>query len=106
MKGTSSDIAAYQFEGFVLDLMRGALLTTAGEEISLRPQSFQLLRLFVRNAGRLLDRDTINQMVWPEITVSDDSITQCVRDIRRAFGDETQRILRTVPRRGYLFASK
>ena len=102
---TPSAVAAYRFEGFVLDLMRGALLTTTGEEVPLRRQAFQLLRLLVENAGRLLDRDAINQAVWPDVTVSDDSITQCVRDIRRALDDQAQRILKTVPRRGYLLAA-
>ena len=102
---TPSAVAAYRFEGFVLDLMRGALLTTTGEEVPLRPQAFQLLRLLVENAGRLLGRDAINQVVWPDVAVSDDSITQCVRDIRRALDDQAQRILKTVPRRGYLIAA-
>src|SRR5439155_9128147 len=31
---------------------------------------------------------------------------QCVRDIRKALGDEGQRMLRTVPRRGYLLAAE
>ena len=44
--------------------------------------------------------------VWPDVFVTDNSITQCVRDIRRALGDEAQRLLRTVPRRGYLFAAE
>jgi adenylate cyclase len=95
----------YRFAGFVLDIRRGALLTAAGEELSLRRQSFELLRLLVENAGRLLDRGTINRVIWPDVTVSDDSITQCVRDIRRAIGDDAQRILKTVPRRGYLLAA-
>ena len=38
--------------------------------------------------------------------MNDDSITPCVRDIRRALGDESQAILKTVPRRGYMFAVK
>ena len=98
--------ATYRFDGFVLDLMRGALLTTAGVEVALRRQSFQLLRLLVENAGRLLDRETINRTIWGEIVVSDDSIAQCIRDIRRALGDEAQRILKTVPRRGYMMAAE
>ena len=102
----NNDLAAYRFEGFVLDLARGALLTSAGEEVALRPQSFLLLVLFVQNAGRLLDRATINRALWPEIAVSDDSITQCVRDIRRALGDEEQRVLKTVPRRGYMLTAE
>ena len=72
----------------------------------MRPKSFALLQLLVENAGRLLDRDAIMAAVWPDVFVTDNSITQCVRDIRRALGDEAQRLLRTVPRRGYLFAAE
>ena len=79
----------YHFDRFRLDLVRGALLTSDGEELPLRPKSFALLELLVENAGRLLDRDTIMQAVWPDVFVTDDSITQCVRDIRRALGDES-----------------
>src|SRR3954454_21821985 len=97
---------AYRFDRFVLDLRRGALLALDGVELPLRPKSFALLQLFVENAERLLDRDTIMGAVWPDVFVTDDSITQCVGDIRRALGDEAQRLLRTVPRRGYLFAAE
>jgi DNA-binding winged helix-turn-helix (wHTH) protein len=96
--------SVHRFKGFVLDLDRGALLTTTGEEIPLRRKSFELLRLLVKNAGRLLDRDLINQAIWPDATVTDDGITQCVGDIRRALGNDTQEILKTVPRRRYLMA--
>ncbi len=97
-------MATYRFAGFVLDIGKGTLLTAAGEEIPLRRQSFEMLRLFSENAGRLLDRDSINRAIWPDVTVTDDSLTQCVRDIRRALRDEAQRMLRTVPRRGYMFS--
>src|SRR4051812_15347831 len=96
--------AVYRFDRFTLDLARGALLGLDGAELPLRPKSFALLQLLVENAGRLLDRDTIMGAVWPDVFVTDDSITQCVGDIRRALGDEAQRLLRTIPRRGYLFA--
>jgi DNA-binding winged helix-turn-helix (wHTH) protein len=96
---------AYRVDRFTLDLARGALLASDGAELPLRPKSFALLQLLVENAGRLLDRDTIMQAVWSDVIVTDDSITQCVRDIRRALGDETQRLLRTVPRRGYLLTA-
>ena len=102
---TAPSVAAYCFEGFVLDLRRGSLLTAAGAALPLRRQSFEMLRLLVENAGRLLDRDTINRAIWADVAVTDDSMTQCVRDIRRAIGDDAQRILKTVPRRGYLFAA-
>ena len=56
-------VAAYRFAGFMLDIGRGVLLTEAGDELPLRRQSFEMLRLFAENAGRLLDRDTINRAI-------------------------------------------
>jgi DNA-binding winged helix-turn-helix (wHTH) protein len=93
--------AIYRFDRFTLDLARGALLAPGGAEVPLRPKSFALLRLLVGNAGRLLDRDAIMTAVWPGVFVSDESIAQCVRDVRRALGDEALRLIKTVPKRGY-----
>ena len=98
--------AAWRFDRFTLDLARGALLGPDGAEVPLRPKSFALLRLLVENAGRVVDRDAIMAAVWPDVVVSDESITQCVRDIRKALGDEAQQLLKTVPKRGYLFAAE
>jgi adenylate cyclase len=92
----------YRFDGFTLDLARGGLFSKDGAQLFLRPKSFDLLRFLVLNAGRLVDRDELMQEVWPKVFVTDDSIAQCVRDIRRALGDQTQRLLRTAHRRGYL----
>jgi len=96
----------YRFAGFVLEVSRGTLLNPAGVEIFLRRQSFELLCILVANSGRLLDRETINHRIWGDIVVSDDSITQCIGDIRRALGDGAQQILTTVPRRGYMLTAK
>jgi adenylate cyclase len=93
----------YQFEGFVLDLARGILSNAKGEALPLRRKSFDLLRLLIENRGRLLDRDAIGDAIWSDVTVTDDSITQCVGDIRRVLGDREQRLLKTIPRRGYIF---
>src|SRR3954453_2584089 len=92
---------AYCFDRFTLDLPRGTLLAPDGAEVPLRPKSFALLRLLVENAGRLLDRDAIMAAIWPGLFVTDESIAQCVRDVRRALGDEAQRLVKTVPKRGY-----
>src|SRR3954452_11940328 len=97
--------AAYSFDRFTLDLARGALLGPDGAELPLRPKSFALLRLLLERAGRLLGRDAIMRAIWPDVVVTDESITQCVRDVRKALDDGTGRLLRTVPRRGYLLAT-
>jgi TolB-like protein/class 3 adenylate cyclase len=97
---------AYRFDRFTLDLDRGALLGPDAAEIPLRPKSLTLLRLLVEHAGRAVDRDAIMAAVWPDVVVTDESITQCVRDVRKALGDEVQQLVKTVPKRGYLLAAE
>jgi adenylate cyclase len=93
----------YRFGAFVLDPASEALLTAEGERIPLRAKSFALLLLMVENAGRLLARDAIMEALWPNIFVTDDNVTQCVRDVRGALGREACHLLRTIRRRGYIF---
>jgi adenylate cyclase len=93
----------YRFGRFTLNLDRGTLIGN-GEELALRPKPFLMLRHFVENADRLIDRDELMRVVWPDVIVSDDSITQCISEIRRALGGNGQRLLLTVQRRGYRFA--
>jgi pimeloyl-ACP methyl ester carboxylesterase len=92
------------FEPFTLDLQRCALLR-GPEEIQLRPKSFDVLRYLAEHAGRLISKEELIQAIWPSISVTDDSLVQCIRDIRTALSDNPPRIIRTVPRRGYLFAA-
>jgi adenylate cyclase len=94
----------YLFEGFALDLTRGSLRGADGE-IELRPKNFELLRYLVQNAGRLISKDELINAVWPNVIVSDDSLAQCVSELRHALNDLDRRVLKTVPRRGYLFAA-
>jgi len=99
---TSEPRAIYRFDHFTLDLVRGGLFAEDGSQVALRPKSFDLLCYMVINAGRLVDRDELMRAVWPNVFVTEDSVTQCVKEIRRALGDQTQRLLRTAQRRGYL----
>ena len=62
------------------------------------------MRHLVENAGRLVSKSDLIDAVWPEVAVSDESLTQCVSEARRAFGDNGQTFIKTVPRRGYRFA--
>src|SRR5437588_5129614 len=90
------------FSEFTLDLRRGCLLR-AQEEIKLRPKSFEVLNYLVENSGRLISKDELIHAVWVEAAVTDDSLVQCLKDIRRALGDEAQQIIKTVHGRGYIF---
>ncbi len=72
-----------------------------GAEVRLRPQAMRVLEHLIANAGRVVGRDELFAAVWPDIVVTDDSLVQCISDIRAAIGDEGHELLRTVPRRGY-----
>ena len=92
----------YSFDEFTLDLTRGCLLHQT-EEIKLRPKSFEVLKFLVENGGRLITKDEIIEIIWQGMAVTDDSLVQCLKDIRRALDDKAQEIIKTVPRRGYIF---
>lgn len=102
VQGLAGGVRAYSFGRFCLDLRRSALLRD-GAEVRLRPKSFDVLHLLIRRAGRLVSREELLEAVWPNLVVTDDSLTQCLIEIRKALGDEHKSIIRTVPRRGYLF---
>ena len=96
----------YRFEGFTLDPARAALLGPGGAPRDLRPKSFEVLCRLVAAAGGLVTREALMRSVWPGTAVTDESITQCVRDVRRALGDAGQRLVRTVPKRGYMLLAE
>lgn len=95
----------YQFGKFTLDVTRGCVLK-AGEEIKLRPKVYETLKYLVEHAGRLIGKQELIQAVWPDAFVTDDSLVQCTVELRRALGDRSQELLKTVPRRGYLFTAR
>jgi len=92
------------FDVYSLDLMRCVLLR-GQEKIELRPKSFDVLRYLAEHAGRTISKDELIKSVWQGISVTDDSLAHCIKDIRAALSDSDHRIIRTVSRRGYLFAA-
>jgi TolB-like protein len=94
----------YRFHSCAFDLIRGCLRVD-GKEASLRPKSFEVLRHLVQNPGRLIPKDDLIKVVWPNTMVTDESLTNCISDVRRAIGDRDQTIIKTVPRRGYIFTA-
>ena len=92
-----------EFDKFTLDVASREL--RRGEAVlELRPKSFDLLACLVLGAGHVQTKDELMAEVWPGLVVTDESVARCVSDIRRALGDGDQRLVKTVPRRGYLLA--
>ena len=87
--------------GCVLDLQARELRTADDRPVELRPKALDVLLLLAEHAGRVVDKSTLMDRVWPGVVVGDDSLTQTVVEIRRAMGDRERQILCTVARRGY-----
>ena len=93
-----------RFDRYVLDLDRGCLLLD-GNEITLRPKTFAVLRYLVENFGRLVSKDELFAAVWPNLAVTDDALVQSIGELRRGLGDDGPRLIKTIPRRGYRLES-
>ncbi len=90
-----------------LDLIE-LTLTRQGKLVPVEPQVFDLLKLFAENPERLLSREDLIEAVWAGRFVSDAAVSSRINAVRRAVGDDgrAQKILQTVPRRGFRFLPK
>jgi DNA-binding winged helix-turn-helix (wHTH) protein/tetratricopeptide (TPR) repeat protein len=94
-----------RFGAFILDQPRRALLRD-GVQVELRSQSFDVLDYLARNAGRVVSKDELIDAVWNRKPANEDSLVQCIADIRRALGDSDHGLIRTFPRKGYMFEAQ
>ena len=81
------------------------MLRTADREVALRPKNFELLRYLVENPDRLVSKEELLKAIWPNVVVTDESLTRCMSEVRQAIGDAKQTIIATVPRCGYRFTA-
>lgn len=100
--GNASDIV--RFGEFELDRSDRRLLR-GGEPVELGSRYFDALVLLVENSGALVTKDEFMDRVWQGIPVTDEALTQCIRTLRRALGDDAAnpRFIATVPKHGYRF---
>ena len=91
----------FVFEGGTFEPLRGDLrIGTA--RATLRPRTATVLTYLLENAGRIVGREELIKQVWSDVVVTDDSLAQCIKEIRRALGAAAD-LIRTTPRLGYAF---
>src|SRR3569623_439520 len=83
----------------MLDCETGTL-TRDGSMVLLRPKAALLLTHLARSVGRVVPKAELMDAVWPNVYVTEDSLTQAIREIRKELGDAERG--RTVSRRGYM----
>jgi len=92
----------------IIDLESGQV-HRGGEVAQLAPRLLTLLNYCVEHDGQVLSRDDLIEGIWGHLeAATDDSVNVAVSALRRAIGDERRphRVLKAVPRRGYLFESR
>ena len=87
--------------GLRYDPINHELLDAAGTRLSLRAQSLAVLDVLVSRRNQTVTKDELMQSVWPGRVVTEDSIGQCIHDIRAVVGVEASRVLKTDSKRGY-----
>ncbi len=92
----------YRFGEFVLNAERYEL-RKGGMPIRLQPKTFDVLCYLVAHSGRLVDKDELFRAVWPDVIVTENSLTRCIKDLRKALDDDAAhpRYIETIARRGY-----
>jgi TolB-like protein len=80
-----------------------ACLRRAGTPLQLRPKSFDVLAYLSRNRGRLVSKTELIDHVWGHVAVTENSLVQCIKDIRQVLNGNGEFEIKTVPKRGYVF---
>ena len=95
----SSDMV--QLGDYVFSVEAGELLDGSGDRVHLRRQSSEVLAYLIHRMGETVSKDDLIENVWAKSAVTDDSLSQCIADIRRTLSDADHRIVRTIPKKGY-----
>lgn len=96
----------YRFDDFEIDALKRQLLRR-GQPVTLQPKAFDLLLALVENGGRLLTKDDLLNLVWPDQIVEESNLTVHMSALRKALGEQRdqRRFVLTEPGRGYRFVA-
>jgi len=88
-------------QGRVFSLTERVLRTDTGDVVDLRRQSADVLAALIDAQEEVVSKSQLIDSVWDGKAVTDDSLSQCVGDIRKVLKDDEHSILVTHPRKGY-----
>jgi DNA-binding winged helix-turn-helix (wHTH) protein/Tfp pilus assembly protein PilF len=92
------------FGSFQID-PRTWLLTEDGRAVDLSPRLVEIFAHIVSRSGAIVTKDELLERFWPDVHISDNTLTRAIADIRKALGDVAAepKYLETVSRRGFRF---
>src|SRR5215831_6489207 len=92
----------FEFGHYRLDAAERLLLRD-GEVVPLQPKVFDLLLALVERHGRLLEKDELMKLVWPNAVVEEANLANNISILRKTLGEDGQQLIETVQKRGYRF---
>ncbi|MBA2378969.1 MAG: winged helix-turn-helix domain-containing protein [Blastocatellia bacterium] len=97
----------YEFGEFRFDAANHQLSSASGP-VLLKPKSLDCLLLLLENRGRVLAKDELMELLWPDTFVEEANLTQTIYELRRALGESGRRpgLIENVPKRGYRFSGE
>ncbi|HVH29335.1 MAG TPA: alpha/beta fold hydrolase [Vicinamibacterales bacterium] len=102
----TDEAPVYEFGDFRLEVGERRLLR-GGQSVPLTTKVFETLRVLLERSGRLLTKDELMRLVWPDTVVEENNLNHNISVLRRALGEQSagQRFIETVPRVGYRFVA-
>jgi pimeloyl-ACP methyl ester carboxylesterase/DNA-binding winged helix-turn-helix (wHTH) protein/class 3 adenylate cyclase len=96
----------YGFGPFRVDPVERTLLHNE-RPVQLTPKVFDTLLVLVENSGRILGKNELMQIVWPDSFVEENNLAQNISVLRKVLGEgaEGLKYIETVPKRGYRFTA-
>lgn len=98
---------SYEFGSFRVDAARRTLLVD-GQPVPITPKNLETLLVFLENRGRVIEKDELMNLLWPDSVVEENNLTQNISALRKALGERPneQRFIKTIPGRGYRFVAE
>src|SRR5580765_5512389 len=95
------------FAGHRFDVESGRLWSGT-REVRLTPKASAVLKVLIMHAGEPVTKDDLFASVWGGTAVSDDALTSCIQELRKALADDAKqpRFIETRHRRGYQFVAQ
>ena len=96
----------YEFGAYRIDA-RDHLLLRDGEVVPLAPKAFDLLLVLAQSSGRVLTKEELMKLVWPDSFVEEANLSRHVFTLRKALDEDgdANKYIETIPRRGYRFVA-
>ncbi|HKS30244.1 MAG TPA: transcriptional regulator [Pyrinomonadaceae bacterium] len=94
----------YHFKDFRVDVEE-RLVYDHQSIVPLTPKAFDTLLALVEKSQRVVSKQELMERVWPNTFVEENNLAQNISTLRKAFDTKGEKLIETVPKRGYRFVA-